>query len=67
MARGIDFKGIKTIVNYDFPQTTVQYIHRVGRTGRAGMWGKALTLITKHDLPYIRPIANIIKKSVYLI
>jgi ATP-dependent RNA helicase DDX52/ROK1 len=33
MARGIDFKGVRTVVNFDFPQSTVDYIHRIGRTG----------------------------------
>ena len=36
LARGIDLKHIQTVVNYDFPQTMVSYVHRIGRTGRAG-------------------------------
>ena len=36
LARGIDLKHIQTVVNYDFPQTMVSYVHRIGRTGHAG-------------------------------
>jgi ATP-dependent RNA helicase DDX52/ROK1 len=36
VARGMDFKGVSLVINYDFPQTTTSYIHRIGRSGRAG-------------------------------
>ncbi len=39
MARGVDFKGVEMVINYDLPQTAVAYIHRIGRTGRAGECG----------------------------
>ncbi|GBF89331.1 DEAD-box ATP-dependent RNA helicase [Raphidocelis subcapitata] len=51
VTRGIDFKGVRTIVNYDLPATVAGYVHRVGRTGRAGQSGAALTLLTPPDLP----------------
>jgi ATP-dependent RNA helicase DDX52/ROK1 len=47
MARGIDFKGINLVINYDFPTTIINYIHRIGRTGRANRaGGKAVTFYT---------------------
>lgn len=54
MARGIDFKGVQLVVNYDFPQTVQSYIHRIGRTGRAGRPGRAITYFTREDAPYLK-------------
>ncbi len=63
MARGVDFKGVQMVINYDLPQSAVAYIHRIGRTGRAGQEGTAVTLFTEDDIPQLRPIANVIKLS----
>jgi len=63
MARGVDFKGVNTVINYDFPQTTVSYIHRIGRTGRAGRSGRAITFFTEEDAEQLRAIANVMKAS----
>ena len=63
MGRGIDFKGVKCVINYDFPTSAVSYIHRIGRTGRAGRSGKAITFFTLDDMEYLRSIANIIRLS----
>jgi ATP-dependent RNA helicase DDX52/ROK1 len=63
MSRGIDFKTVNSVVNFDFPTSLVSYIHRVGRTGRAGRAGKAWTYFTDDDVPYIKTIATLIKKS----
>lgn len=49
IGRGIDFKGVNLVVNYDFPPTAISYIHRIGRTGRAGRRGKAITYFTQND------------------
>ena len=51
------------MINYDFPQSTVSYIHRIGRTGRAGRSGKAVTFFTEADVEYLRAIANVMKAS----
>ncbi|KAI8894526.1 P-loop containing nucleoside triphosphate hydrolase protein [Globomyces pollinis-pini] len=63
MARGIDFKGVNMVINYDFPQSIQSYIHRIGRTGRAGRRGEAITYFTKEDLPYLKSIVNVMKDS----
>lgn len=63
MARGLDFKAVNLVINFDFPTSLVSYIHRVGRTGRAGKDGRALTYFTDDDVPYVKLIANLMKKS----
>lgn len=49
LCRGIDFKGVRTVVNVHPPPTVASYVHRVGRTGRAGLAGAALTLTSPRD------------------
>ncbi|XP_056140976.1 probable ATP-dependent RNA helicase DDX52 [Lampris incognitus] len=63
LARGIDFKGVNLVLNYDFPTSAVEYIHRIGRTGRAGHTGKAITFFTENDKPLLLSIANVIKQA----
>jgi len=64
LARGVDFRGINGVVNYDIPTSSATYVHRVGRTGRAGReGGVAITFYTKEDIPYVKGIANLIHAS----
>ncbi|KAF9454979.1 P-loop containing nucleoside triphosphate hydrolase protein [Macrolepiota fuliginosa MF-IS2] len=63
MARGMDFKGVREVINYDFPTSVQSYIHRIGRTGRAGQEGKAVTFFTDEDAPFLKSIANVILQS----
>lgn len=63
MARGVDFKGVNLVINYDFPSTAIAYIHRVGRAGRAGRKGRAITFFTTDDVNNLRSIAHILKQS----
>uniref|UniRef100_H2YM54 Probable ATP-dependent RNA helicase DDX52 n=1 Tax=Ciona savignyi TaxID=51511 RepID=H2YM54_CIOSA len=63
MGRGMDFKDVNLVVNYDFPRSAVTYIHRVGRTGRAGQTGRAITMFTDEDRPLLRSIANVVKEA----
>ncbi|KAJ5786830.1 ATP-dependent RNA helicase rok1 [Penicillium pulvis] len=64
LARGVDFRGINGVVNYDIPNSAAVYVHRVGRTGRAGREGGiAVTYYTKEDIPYVKNIANVIDVS----
>ncbi|NXC44100.1 DDX52 helicase, partial [Penelope pileata] len=59
----IDFKGVNMVINYDLPTSAVEYIHRIGRTGRAGHTGKAVTFFTEDDKPLLRSIANVIQRA----
>ena len=65
IGRGIDFKGVNLVINYDFPNTMINYIHRVGRTGRANRKGKAITFYTDIDKPLLRSLGNMLKLSVF--
>jgi len=49
-SRGLDIKDIKYVINYDFPQVIEDYVHRIGRTGRAGAKGTAYTFINDNDV-----------------
>ena len=63
LGRGIDFKGVRTVINFDFPPSAVSYVHRIGRTGRAGRRGEAVTFFTEDDAPMLRTIANVMRIS----
>jgi ATP-dependent RNA helicase DDX52/ROK1 len=64
LSRGVDFRGINGVVNYDVPNSGAAYIHRVGRTGRAGRdGGVAVTFYTEEDIEFVRDVANIIVAS----
>ncbi|MQM12718.1 hypothetical protein Taro_045635, partial [Colocasia esculenta] len=63
IARGMDFKGVNCVINYDFPESAAAYIHRIGRSGRAGRKGEAITLYTEEDVPFLRNIANVMVAS----
>lgn len=63
MGRGIDFKDVNLVINYDMPPSAISYIHRIGRTGRAGRPGKAVTFFTSSDVTNMRPIAHLVKNS----
>ena len=63
VARGVDFRAVNMVINYDLPTSGITYVHRIGRTGRAGRKGKAITLFTEADFENLRTIANIMKQS----
>jgi len=61
-ARGLDVEGISHVINFDMPATADDYIHRIGRTGRAERSGDAFTLVTPDDKDMIRSLEKIIGK-----
>jgi len=61
-ARGIDITGISHVVNYDVPQYAEDYIHRIGRTGRAGATGDAVTFVSREETEPLRRIERFIGK-----
>lgn len=63
LARGIDFRGVSLVINYDVPESAQAYVHRIGRTGRAGRTGKAVTFYTKEDKVAIKSVVNVMKQS----
>ncbi|KAF8088004.1 hypothetical protein N665_0557s0005 [Sinapis alba] len=62
-ARGLDVKDIKCVVNYDFPTSLEDYIHRIGRTGRAGAKGMALTFFTHDNAKFARELIKILQEA----
>ncbi|RQX68687.1 DEAD/DEAH box helicase domain-containing protein, partial [Toxoplasma gondii CAST] len=63
MARGVDFKNVELVINYDFPQSAAVYIHRIGRTGRAGRQGRAITFYTTADIPNLRSVVGVMQQT----
>jgi ATP-dependent RNA helicase RhlE len=62
-ARGIDVDGISHVVNYDVPNEPESYVHRIGRTARAGAAGTAISLCDHDEVPYVRAIEKLIRMS----
>lgn len=65
-ARGIDVTGIELVINYDLPEDPENYVHRIGRTGRAGLQGHAVTFATPEQGRDVRDIEKIIRASIPL-
>eukprot|EP00804_Cyclotella_cryptica_P029103 CCRYP_005277-RA/>CCRYP_005277-RA protein AED:0.04 eAED:0.04 QI:530/1/1/1/1/0.66/3/324/534 len=63
VARGVDFKAVNLVINYDLPLDGVTYVHRIGRTGRANREGRAITYFTESDFDNLRTIANVMRLS----
>ena len=61
-ARGLDIEGVTHVYNYDLPPTVTDYIHRIGRTGRAGAQGKAITLVAAHQHEKLRKMEAALKE-----
>lgn len=59
-ARGVDIDGLSRVVNYDLPYPAEEYIHRIGRTGRAGAEGEAISLVSKDDFKNLCAIESLL-------
>jgi len=62
-ARGLDIPAVKVVVNVTFPLTVEDYVHRIGRTGRAGANGLAITLFTEHDKAQSGALINVLRAA----
>ncbi len=63
-ARGIDIDQLPQVVNFELPNVAEDYVHRIGRTGRAGSTGSALSLVDDEEISYLRDIEKLIKRSI---
>lgn len=63
-ARGLDIEELPIVVNYDLPQVAEDYVHRIGRTGRAGNSGLAISLVTPDDLLMLQAIEKLTKQVI---
>jgi ATP-dependent RNA helicase RhlE len=63
-ARGIDIDQLSHVLNYELPNVPETYVHRIGRTGRAGASGIALSFCSREEKAYLRDIERLIKKSI---
>jgi ATP-dependent RNA helicase RhlE len=66
-SRGIDVDKLSHVINYEIPEQAETYVHRIGRTGRAGENGIALSFCTSEELPYLKDIHKLIKKNIEVV
>jgi ATP-dependent RNA helicase RhlE len=63
-ARGLDVEDLPYVINYELPHVPEDYVHRIGRTGRAGKHGKAISLVSAHEVGYLVEIEKLIKRPI---
>jgi ATP-dependent RNA helicase RhlE len=63
-SRGLDIEGLPQVINFDVPHSPEDYVHRIGRTGRAGLTGEAISLVAPDDLEAFAAIEKLIKKRI---
>ena len=62
-SRGLDIPNVDVVINFDIPGNSKDYVHRVGRTARAGRTGRAVTLVTQYDVEIFQKIESLIGKK----
>ncbi len=62
--RGLDIKNVDLVINYDLPEKEDSYVHRIGRSGRAGRYGEAVTLVSSKDKVMLKSIQRYMKKDI---
>ena len=65
VARGIDIDDIAIVINFDVPRDEEDYVHRIGRTARAGRGGRAVTLVNEKDMHFFRQIERFLGKEIH--
>ena len=63
-ARGIDIEALQLVINFDMPHVAEDYVHRIGRTGRAGASGQAISLVSRDEKKQLRAIESLIKRPI---
>src|SRR5690606_4490659 len=63
-ARGLDIKELPYVVNYELPNVPEDYLHRIGRTARAGATGKAVSLVSPDEAPYLKDIVKLLGRDI---
>jgi ATP-dependent RNA helicase RhlE len=63
-ARGIDIEELPFVINYELPYTPEDYVHRIGRTGRAGMPGEAISLVCPDEMRLLADIEKLLKRAI---
>ena len=66
-ARGIDIEELSCVINYDLPNIPETYVHRIGRTGRAGLGGRALSFCDIEEKPYVKGIEKLTGKKITVV
>jgi len=63
-ARGLDISNLPYVVNFDLPRIPEEYVHRIGRTGRAGVSGIAVSLVCQEERPYLQAIEKLLQQKI---